>query len=334
MKFKSVLYQEGNFINAEQLFEDMENFCKNEKERYNLEKLHRYHPIQHILNSTSGNYISPTAMKSFMNCPANYLFSKLVPQDTSSILSIGTTFHEIMEKWYNLNGEERTEENIYKIADEQIVLNKQGESEKKDIYKYIDGYLKSPDYEGSGIFDHKNLNCTTELFLKPEIKPLGVDLEVPVYTKIDRVDIRDSGIYIIDYKTGFGDPNSWMANNYLSQGIFYKWVVEETYGQEISGMYLSLPGADTNKLKYYKLNVNSLVEQSKVIESIKGYLNYAQRVRYKTLKFPCTEMRYCRSCPYGFNCPIFAKKYGLDRSAKSPITIEIDVKDEPYTDED
>lgn len=294
-KVKVIKENDDFILDANQLFKDIEEWVENEKKEKKLEKLDRGHPLQHILNSTSGNYIAPTSMKSFNTCPGSYLYNKLIVEKTGTATSVGRTFHTIMEKWYN--EEERTLEKLNQITEETIKEDEQFDK-ADDVRFYVKGYLDSPDYLTGKPMDHAKLICSTETFIKPIINPLGVDLGVPVYTLIDRIDIRDEGVYVIDYKTGMGDPVEYNLgeNGYLPQMIFYKWAVEAEYGQEVKGVYLSLPGADSKEYKYTEMNVNSLVEQSKVLEKVKEYIDFARNVRAKK-KFPIYPyMRFCN--PY------------------------------------
>ena len=174
--------------------------------------------------------------------------------------------------------------------------------------------------------DHSKLECATEVFIKNNVKPLGVDLEVPIYLKIDRIDIRKQGIFIIDYKTGVGDPNPFLLGieGYLPQMIFYKWGVEEEYGQKINKAYLSLPGAYSLSHRYEEMNVNSLVEQSKVIEKVYHHLENIRNTR-NNLKFEEKRMRYCNSCQLKHVCYTYINSMNLDSNKiKSEIKIHLE----------
>lgn len=343
--FKSKIYQtEDGVIDAKLLFEDIEKFLNGEKERIAQEegisieevKIHRWHPLQSVLNKTSGRYLAPTAVKSFDQCPANYLYSKLVQELRGSATSVGTSFHTVMQRFYDLSGEERTEEKIYEITEKVIKEDEQDEKAAESIRLYVKGYLEANDYLTGRPMDHKNLICSNEVFLKPEIKPLGVDLGVPVYELIDRIDIRDDGIYVIDYKTGFGDPtNDYLLgeHGYLPQFIYYAWGIEAEYGQPVKEALMALPGADSQEFKYIKMNVHSLVEQSKVVEKAKAHLDSIHEIR-ETKQFPSRLMRYCGSCQMKTMCATYIKSKGLDESnIKTEIEIEMTIEDS-YGDEE
>lgn len=316
MTFKSTIYQENGVLDASQLYRDIH-------ETIGPDRKDRTHPLQHILNSTSGGYIAPTSMKSFESCPAGYLYNKLVPEKRGSAVSIGHSFHDMMEEWYG--GEDRSDEKLLSIAESIIERDQHDEKTAETLKLYVNGYLSAPDYLDQRKFDHQKLECSSELFLKPAIKPLGVDIGVRAYCKIDRVDIRENGLYIVDYKTGLGDPTSDYLlgeHGYLPQFIFYKWVVEEEYGQEINKALMSLPGADTAKYKWIEMNVNSLVEQSKVVEKIFHHLEHIRKDR-ETKCFEEKIMRYCGGCNMKSFCQTYIEEKNLEELPLNEIPVEI-----------
>lgn len=324
VNFKSAIEQEGSNINAKQLFADIQKQLETEKAEHPNMRIARRHPLQHILNSTSGGYVSPTSMKSFELCPAGYLFGKLVPELKGAATSVGNTVHSILCKFYSQDGKDRTYESILRLTEETIKEDEQF-AKADDVRAYIKGYMSAGDYLG-GQMQHHLLSCETEVFLKPQCQPLGIDLGVPIYTLVDRIDVRETGIYVIDYKTGFGDPNPYLLgeNGYLPQMIFYKWVTEATYGMPISGSFLCLPGAATPSNYYVPMNVNSLVEQSKVVEKVLKHVEHAREVR-DSLMFPQSIMRYCGSCQLKNRCAEYRKNHGAPDASGMFDTINISI---------
>lgn len=329
MIFKSELYQEGNKIIATKLFDDIENFIEEQKKRMKIDRLGRYHPLQKVLNRTSGNYVEATAMKSFTNCPGAYLYNLLIPYQSGTSTSLGSNYHEIMEKFYNQKGEERTYESIMRISKESIKEYK-NEAIADDVMFYVNAYMDMPDYLNGRPMDHKNLIVSNEVFIKPKINPLGVDLNVPSYNLLDRIDVRGDGdLYVIDYKTGIGDPGRWSMgpDGYLPQMITSSWACEAEYGQKPEKVFICVPGAYSPELKYAEMNVHSLVEQSRVVEKIYHYIEESREAR-RTKVFVERAMPYCASCALSQLC---ANRNSLEtKDSFKTIPISVEVEDKSY----
>ena len=338
MLFKSTIYQQNGIIDANELYHDINDFIIAQKQRLGLkedDRLGRHHPLQHILNSTSGGYVSPTSMKSFESCPAGYLVGKLFEEEKGGATSVGRTFHTIMERFYSNAPDHRKYEDLIQIANDTIDEDQQDNVAARDIMFYVENYWNSPWYDGKEHFDHSELQCATEVFIKPTINPLGVNLNVPIYTLLDRVDVTDHGIVVVDYKTGGkGDPNPYLLgeNGYLPQMIFYKWAAEAEYGEKVDKVLLSVPGATTRSLRWVDMNVSSLVEQSKVVEKVYHHLDHIRKCR-DNLKFEQTFMRYCGSCPIHEKCAAWRNQKGLEitkENVPEEINIVMNVEDELY----
>jgi hypothetical protein len=330
--FRSEIHQENGIIDASQLYRDIVSFISMQSEKFQAENLGRTHPLQHILNSTSGGYISPSTMKSFDLCPAGYLVGKLFREKTGTATSVGRTFHNIMESFYN--GEVRTKVELDRITKETVIKDEQFEREK-DVLLHVEGYWDSDDYLG-GPMNHRELQVATEIFIKTNIRPLGVDVGVPMYLKMDRIDVRNIGLCVVDYKTGEGDPNPYLLgeHGYLPQMIYYKWGAEAEYGETVKKVILSCPGAYTKSLRNVEMDVHSLVQQSKVLEQTMNHLEHIKKAR-ETKRFECSYMRYCGSCHIKWGCQTWLKSKGMDeKDVQKTIPIEIEVLDKVYTEED
>lgn len=271
------IYMKNGKLHCKEMFDKLIEI-KEEYEKNGIE-LERNHKIKKMINRFSGGYISPSMIKAHNNCPASTILNNLVPESKSIYLTVGTMFHSIFEDFYNLNGEERTWENMQRIKQEYIEKENLQENVKgySMIENYINGYRGIKDYLNEEKFlDHKNLSCEHEVFIKGNFKPLGVELPKPMYCSIDRVDIRDSGIYLFDYKTGtYFSPSCFTLDGYLPQMISYKWASEFEYGEKIQSAYLITPGTN---IKYREMDVYSLVNQSIFIERILEYCKEIDKV--------------------------------------------------------
>lgn len=334
--FKSVAIQRTDGVmDLQQLFDDIERFLAEQREEMGLPpdfRFGRTHPLQHVLNATSAGYVSPTGMKGFEQCPANYVLAKFFREESGTATSIGHTYHAVMQQFYQLQGPQRTYENLLDIMKEQ--LKEDGNEQHEEYVKlHVDRYWEADDYECKGgeahPLDHQSLSCATEQFIRPsDVSPLGVSLGVPIYLLVDRIDVRDSGLYVIDYKTGAGDPNPYIVQSYLPQMVYYKWGVEAEYGEKVKDVFLSVP-AETKSLRWVKMKVNSLVEQSKVIEETLKHVEHAGNCK-SNRQYEITTMRYCNGCPVKDFCSKYAEKYGIDRPMVETIPLQVEVEMSTY----
>ena len=287
-----------NGVDANKLFEDLELITQETKQRLMWKRLPRYFTPQTILNRTSGGYIAPTSAKSFENSPASYLYSMTIPDDKTQATYVGTSFHDVMEKFYLLKPEYRTKEEFEKIRDKIRERDSLEGRQSDELDIYCEGFWTAGDYlpDADGNrreMNHAAIKAKLEYFITDSLSPLGINLSkdpenlpsVPTYTKIDRIDFRTVNgkeeVYVIDYKTGMGNAPSRNlgAEGYLPQMIFYKWAVEAALGVPVAGVYMMCPGAKTDDMKWIKMNVDSLEEQSKVIENVVFHLKHIAEIR-------------------------------------------------------
>lgn len=292
-----------NYIDATKLFQDLQKVV--DLDESNGVTIDRKHPAKKLVNRFSGQYFSPTMMKGFNDCPASLVINALKPYTPSAVTEIGTTVHSILEQFYNLDGPERSYENL-DIITEKIIKEKGQEGVSKKILAYIEGFKETPDYlYPDKPMDHKNLDCYNELFVKGDFKPLDVELPLTTYCLADRVDIRPEGIYLIDYKTGnYLDRSILGEDGYLYQMIAYKWGIEHEYGEKVSGCYLLIPGT---KEKFVEVDVNSLEYQSKFIDKIFDF-EKEFKDSAKTRRYEQKLKKYCNYCDLKQDCNVFNNK--------------------------
>lgn len=266
------LYIENNNMDASKLFDDLNIVVEEDKAAGIV--IDRHHPAQKLLNRFSAQYFSPTGVKGFRDCPASQILQSLLPFVPNAATAIGTTVHSVLEEFYELDGPERDIELLDGMLDKQLANNNQKDIKEK-ITPYIDGFKETPDYlDKNKPMNHKDLVCYNELFLKGKFSPLGVELPYSMYSLCDRVDFRGDYAYIIDYKTGmYLRPQILTMDGYLPQLMSYKWAVEETYGVEVKGGVLLVPGT---KQKIATVDINSLENQSKYIDMIFKYKEDSQ----------------------------------------------------------
>ena len=285
-------------LDCTRFFEDVREEIQREGKGHPGCRINRRHPLQWILNSTSAGYLSPTVIKGFLSCPANYVYEKTVPYNPSSAASVGTSFHKIMEEFYSLEPEERDGRHLELLRDE-VIREKDEEAERLQIQKDLDGYFEARDYLTGKPMDHKALECDTEKFFKAYLSPLGKKFSKPAYCLLDRLDYREDGnLYIIDYKTSLspGNPteSSLGINGYLPQLVFYKWITEQELGREVKAAMICSPLADEGH-KYVKANVDSLDVQRHVVMQVEEFEEEGGRA-HETGIFHGCERPYCQTC--------------------------------------
>lgn len=313
---KTYIIQENNFIDANQLFKDLEDVVEKDKE--NGIEITRNHPAQKLLNRFSAKYISPTMVKGYYNCAANQVYNSLMPYDSTKFTSVGTTVHSILQKFYDADGPLRTMEFLDSLTDKLCEENHEFDKQKNLVKFHINGYKETPHYITNEKMYHKDLNCFNEVFIKEICSPLGVKIPLVIYNAMDRLDFDDTGIYIFDYKTGtYFSPETFTFEGYLPQLICYSWAVYAAYGEKVKGAYMITPGIDK---KYHEMDIHNLRLQSMYVEKLLQYCEDAAKSS-ETRVYKESIMPYCGSCGMKNICNVRNNKI----STSQKIEIEYDI---------
>lgn len=284
-----VMIKDG-FLYVEELWDAVDKAIA-EDEKLGV-KIHRKHPAKRLVNKFSGQYLSPTMIKGWYFCPASQVLQSFQPYQPNAFTSMGTSIHGILEDFYKLKQEERTLDKLDKFTDEWITKGEHDtEFQVNYIKEHIQGFKEIGDYlYPNKPMEHNDLVCFPEYFAKVDnLKPLGVSLQLPVYNLMDRLDIRDEGIFIIDYKSGkYFKDETFTMDGYLPQLISYKWAIEEQYGEEVKGAYILTPGISN---KIHDMDINSLQNQSMYVERILKYIDEVQKAS-NTNSFPVDKPEF------------------------------------------
>ncbi len=168
---------------------------KNQLSIFDYQKPEVLEPTQ-SMNLTN---ISYSQLATYTTCPLLYKYQYIlkIPTTASSAASFGDSIHRALQAFYN---EYRTDNSV----DKKKLL---------ELYRttWIPLGFKSPSHEKKmKIEGEKMLIKFFDTFHTPHIKILDlerlfkirVDESLSITGKIDRVDIHDNGIEIVDYKTG------------------------------------------------------------------------------------------------------------------------------------
>lgn len=154
-------------------------------------------------------YITYSNLQMFDICPLHYKAKAIlgIPTPPASVQSFGIAMHNTLQEFY-----ERVKEGqVPSLDDMKAILKTQW---------LTDGYT-SKEYEKERFIQgNKMLEEFYKTECNPPIIPLGLEMPfnftlkngVKVFGKIDRIDQTDSGIEIIDYKTGEDNPKADKAH--------------------------------------------------------------------------------------------------------------------------
>jgi len=283
---------DNSTIDANAFFADAKETVNNILKKYNsIHKTKNTYiakgygaPLQSMLSRFSGDYFSPSFMKSYVEDPALNLMANFFTEQANDATAIGTTFHSCMENYYNLPGEERVRSKLWEI--EKSILPPDQDKEKVD--EYIAGYIDVKDYlHPRSALDDTKLNCVTEHRGRANnlyVKSIGYTIPCAVSYVADRVDYRDSDVIILDYKTGHPKPEAATFNGYLGSMLLYKWAMEQELNTTINKGFLICPGNAPSQ-KYMELDYSKENEE-KMAENIdRFYKNFMRDNRSREYVF-------------------------------------------------
>lgn len=311
-KNKTFVEQKGNKIKCDHIFTRLEELYKEEVDKPYEERSTK----SKIFNRFSGNYFSPTFVKSFMQCPAKAFISNCMPKETSEILNFGSCTHKVFENIIK-EGCWSDEKKCFDIAETEANNYSIIDSNRKILKEtYLPNFLNSNDYLNKNKkFPWDDVQCFTESFYKADLSIFDVPLG-SCFTLMDRLDIRDEGIFVIDYKTGKAPFNSRkmsdFIDSYINQMTCYYWMIEKQFGIK-PRCFAYLPDNNT----YVEFNVQSLKTQSMFVEEVLEYYKDVKSQR-EAFEFEERVNKYCKYCPICGKCNAFSK---LDNDGKIDIDL-------------
>lgn len=184
--------------------------------------------------TTNGRALSPSAVNEYLNCPVKFYFHHLAglkqPEDVGEDVDarlFGNLLHNALRRIYDQFGDKVvTSEKIEKVhADDSLIYKTIDSAFCEEVFGDKDG-TGSRKPEGYNLIVRQVLHTYIKQFLKTEINaapftirhleekhyvafPLNVNAteqKVRIGGVIDRVDMKNGAIRILDYKTG--DPKS------------------------------------------------------------------------------------------------------------------------------
>lgn len=241
-------------------------------------------PLQSMLSRYSGDYFSPSFMKSYVEDPALNFMSNFFIEGANDATAIGTTFHKILEEYYKLPPEERIRTKLWDLEMQYLGPDQ----DKMKVDEYVSGYMDIKDYlHPRKELDDTKLECVTEhrgRITNLYVKSCNYTIPCAVSYVADRVDTRDGENIILDYKTGHPKDSAVTFDGYLGSMLLYKWAMEQELNCDITKGYLICPGNTASK-KYMELDYSKENEE-KMIEKIdRFYRNFMRDNRSREYTF-------------------------------------------------
>lgn len=283
--------QSGNYIYCSDIFKRLEELRDIEIDKDYEEKSAK----SKIFNRFSGGYFSPTFVKSFMQCPAQTFINSCIPRSSSEILNFGSCVHKVFERIVREKIWDDKKRCLI-VADEEINNFNVKAPNNINLLKtrYIDNFLSAKDYvDESKPFDYDKVQMFPEEFFKDDLSVFDVPLG-SCFNLMDRVDVRDEGIFVIDYKTGVPPFNAQkkeeFISSYINQMICYSWMIEKKYGVKprvfafipYDGSYIEFP---VKSLKSQSIFVENIINYYKEIKEMRSVPRFEQRIN-----------EYCKYC--------------------------------------
>lgn len=238
-----------------------------------------------VSGSFNRKHYSYSFLSSWNSCPAKTILSCLVKRD-SPALSIGTCVHKLLEEHYlsETQDKEKTLKSANKVDLDPFYVC--------EVKEYLNSYFNIKPYK-----DLHNVTYITEELIEGNPKPLGVSLPTSLKGCIDRIDISDEGVFIIDYKTS---SRAYSEDQYLNQMLLYKWLVEDDWGVPIDEIYVAHLYKNNPR---YILQKHTLKTQSMLIDKIfdideEVKKSIPERVYLKRKGF------HCKWCPFSNYCDV------------------------------
>jgi ATP-dependent DNA helicase UvrD/PcrA len=204
-----------------------------------------------------------TQIRAYQSCPRQYYYSHIlkIPLQGKAVFSYGKTMHLTMQKFFQLilNRASQKQADLFDAAVAEKPANGKLSVSLDELLKiyeesWINDWFNSQNdqkkYKDQGRKSLREFYKKAEKKL-PDVKYLekGFNLKVGDYSfkgEIDRVDILDGGVQIIDYKTG--NSKEKLTADDKQQLLIYQIAYEAVFKEKVKN------------LKFYYLNDNTEVD--------------------------------------------------------------------------
>jgi putative RecB family exonuclease len=245
---------------------------------------------------TPPEYLSPSAIRTFQDCPQKFKFSRFdkIKEPSTWHMHIGTFVHEVLEHLYQLPHEERNVDSLKTLAG-KLWASSEWENKVTDLAEPLGGTKEFKQAAFKNMTNLWNLEDPAETDLDEMEMTVEAEVEgVRMKGIIDRVAIDDEHNAIIsDYKTG-KIPNSKFESEDKTffQLLAYALLLEASDGvptSQLELLYLS----HSTKLELEVTPVKLSIAKGTIVET-KENLDKA----CDTGLFVCNVTKLCDWCHY------------------------------------
>jgi len=305
-----------------------------------------FEALSRYQNPGGNSFISPSALNSYIDCSLKFYFKYIEqlaePDEINEQIEadvFGRILHKAMSILYKpLYGKKCDAKTIHTIrknqdlvhqaikqafADEYFIKKRINEEDfrgknliiKRVIEQYVDGILT---YDSQSV--PSAIQSTEEKYFT-SIKPEGVDAELRLGGYIDRLDILNGRLRVVDYKTGKRNSefstveslfsrNDKKRNSAVFQTFLYSWIlskedpqlpvqpvlfyIRDIYQPDYSPLIIQ----SENRIKNYVSNFNDYAGEFE-----NGLVNLINELYNANISFTQTsDIEQCKRCPYNEIC--------------------------------
>ncbi|HOU73114.1 MAG TPA: PD-(D/E)XK nuclease family protein [Tenuifilum sp.] len=292
--------------------------------------------LSKYFETTEGSrYLSPSALSEFKNCSLSFFFDRVLgisaPDELDEELDamgIGSVFHKAMEQIYSgFVGKEVTKDQIQNRLNQLGLVEETVFRAFKEISKF-NGNIDELNGRNRLLLERVNwmvrnalgsdLNRTPYKLLAIEeevetvipIELSGKALNVRLGGKIDRLELKNGKLTIVDFKTGKHEPAKTKISNISDfdgktdkDGLFQQLVYKFIYTQENS-----LGIGDVDILLWYVRSTDGIpsTEVPDTDEFWEEFISYLKSLIFKIVddspSSQTSNIKLCENCSYNVIC--------------------------------
>lgn len=266
---------------------------------------------------------SHSQIQTYLSCPLKFCYEKIekikpdIPNESLTLV-LGTATHKALEELYKKVSDYQNPDKKWVLGIYEEVWNKEIEEintkNEREMFdkdtlqafygrgiEYINYYYDTyKPFTQSGVVMKTESNVFCEL--EEGIKFSG---------KIDRIDIDNDTITIVDYKTNKSLPKDWKEDTIKNQITLYGIGIKKDYGSKIKKIIWRVEYLHLKKVFEWEITEEEM-------ERVKNeYLEVAKEIEQKKSKYEIGNKEvfepkahiFCDSCVFKQLCPLYSHQY-------------------------